>query len=326
MTGNGALSWRPIERGDVAAWAAMLAAVGNADGDDHDSYGEQVLLDLLGLPGCDFANDSIAAYDGTVMAACAFLMARPAADPVHAMRFEAAVHPDYRRRGLGGLVLDWVEQKAVPLHEKRHPGRPLALHGWSKSDNAGAEALFATRGYRPVRWWHAMRMDLSAVPSAQAAPDGVEIVGLTPDRWEDARLVRNEAFQDHWGSNETSAEVWSHSISQQVFRPRFSYVAYADGQAIGVLLSHEYEEYAKLTGTRDLYVAIVGTRRAGRNRGIASALLSRALADGKADGFGTSSLLVDGDSLTGAVGLYERIGYTVEYTYATQAKDLIPPG
>jgi mycothiol synthase len=74
-----------------------------------------------------------------------------------------------------------------------------------------------------------------------------------------------------------------------------------------------------------LLAALVGTRRAGRNRGIASALLSRALADGKAAGFGTSSLVVDADSLTGAVGLYKRIGYTVERTGISQSKQLTTP-
>jgi mycothiol synthase len=316
-------SWRPIEPGDAGAWAIMLAAIAEADG-DPDRHGEQDLLGMFELPGCDFASGSIAAYAGTVMVASAFLMTRPTAVPVHELRFHGEVHPAYRRRGLGGQVLDWVERAALPLHENRHPGRPLTLRGWSKSGNAGDDALFAARGYRPVRWWHTMRMDLSVAPSVWSVPDGVEIVGFTQDMLEESRQVRNEAFEDHWGSIETTAETWAHHLTREAFRPEFSYVAYADGQAIGIVLSQEHDAYTKATGIRDLYISTVATRRAGRNRGIASALMSRALAAGKAAGFGSSSLFVDGDSLTGAVRLYERIGYSVERTTITQTKELLP--
>jgi mycothiol synthase len=320
MTENGTFSWRPIERGDVAAWAGMLAAAADADGAPNH-YGEQDLLGLFELPECDFAAGSIAVFDGTVMAASAFLMARPSANPAH-VRFDGAVHPAYRRRGLGGQVLDWVENAAVPLHEKIDPGRPVTVRGGCTSGNAGEEALFAAHGYRPVRWWHMMRLDLSAAPLAAPAPDGVTVAGFTPEASEDARQVRNEAFQDHWGSSVTTAESWAQHLKQESFRPEFSYIAYADGQAIGIVLCFEHDAHTKATGIRDLYVGLVGTRRAGRNRGIASALLSRALADGKAAGFGTSSLVVDADSLTGAVGLYERIGYAAESTGVSQSKQL----
>ena len=335
MTDNADLHWRPIQVGDVAQWAVLAAAAEQADGElDHTS--EQELSELLAAPDCDFADGSIAAYDGDVMVAAAFVLPRSSADPVHDMRLGGMVHPGYRRRGIGGQVLDWAEQGAITVHDKMHPGRPLALHGWSVSGHTGAAALFEAHDYRAVRWWRKMRMDLSAVPPAAAEPDGVQILsfsqgiseqGINEQQMiEDARLVRNEAFQDHWGSTESTAQAWAHSLGQHGFRPGFSYLAYAGGQAVGVLLGFEHEANTKATGSRDLYIGIVGTRRAGRNRGIASALMSRALADGKADGFATSSLLVDGDSLTGAVGLYERIGFGTEQTNITWAKDLIAAG
>ncbi|HEY1626917.1 MAG TPA: GNAT family N-acetyltransferase [Streptosporangiaceae bacterium] len=331
MTDNGALGWRAIELGDVPEWAVMLDAVAKTESDPR-YYGEQDLRELFGYPDSDFAGGSIAAFDEDAMVACAFLITRPFGERAHAMRLNGAVHPRYRRRGLGGRLLDWAEQAAIPLHERRHPGRALTLQAHGAPGNAGEQALFAAHGYRPVRWWNTMRMDLSAQSSSRSpagvtpAPDGVEIEVFTPDRSEAARQVRNEAFQDHWGSTESSAESWAHIVAQESFRPEFSYVAYADGQAIGVVLSYEHEAATKATGSRDLYIGIVGTRRAGRNRGIASAMLSRALAAGRAAGLDTTSLLVDGDSLTGAVGLYERIGYSVEYTATTQAKDLITAG
>jgi mycothiol synthase len=317
------LSWRPIERGDVPAWASMLLAVADAE-HSSERFDERDLKRLFDYPDSDFPRGSIGAWDGDVMVACGLLMPRPSADPVHEMRLEGEVHPAYRRRGIGGQVLDWAETAAIPLHEERHPGRPLSLRGWSKADDPGTDALFAARGYRPVRWWHAMRMDLSKLAPGKPLPEGVRIVGFSPEVSEAARQVRNEAFRDHWGSTDSTPETWAHFMGLESFRPEFSYLAYADDQAVGVLLSSESEATTKATGVRDLYIGIVGTRRAGRNRGVATALLSKALTEGKAAGYGTSSLLVDADSLTGAVGLYERVGYVVEQTKVTQAKELIP--
>jgi ribosomal protein S18 acetylase RimI-like enzyme len=106
------------------------------------------------------------------------------------------------------------------------------------------------------------------------------------------------------------------------FRPEFSFLAYGDGEPLGMVIGHEYDAYAEATGERDVYIPIVGTRRAGRGRGIASALLSRALTEARAAGFTNASLNVDADSPTGALGLYERAGFTVEHTAVTQVKQL----
>jgi mycothiol synthase len=67
---------------------------------------------------------------------------------------------------------------------------------------------------------------------------------------------------------------------------------------------------------------VVATRRSARKRGIASALLSRALADARSAGFTAASLSVDADSPTGAFGLYQRAGFAIRTTSVTQVKDL----
>jgi mycothiol synthase len=77
-------------------------------------------------------------------------------------------------------------------------------------------------------------------------------------------------------------------------------------------------------GGRDLFIGLIGTRRAARGQGIASALLARALTEARTAGFSSGSLVVDADSPTGAVGLYERVGFTVKHTSITQAKTLLP--
>jgi mycothiol synthase len=322
MSGDGTFAWRAIGPRDAANWAGLLAAISATDR-DWEYFSEQDLLEDFSDPDMNFPRGSVAVYHQRTMAGFGALAARSAAEPVHDMRYQGGVHPAYRGRGLGGQLLDWAETAAIPLHQERYPGRPLSLSGSCLSHNAGAIALYAAHGYLPSRWFHGMARDLSAEVPAASVPAGVEVVGVTPERWEDARLIRNEAFRDHWGSTETTVAAWAHYMQAGAFRPALSFLAYAGTEPLSLVIGHEYEAYAAATGRREFYIALVGTRRAGRGRGIASALLLRALAGARAAGFTFASLGVDADSPTGALGLYQRAGFTVEITTVTQTKPLL---
>jgi mycothiol synthase len=312
---------RPLTPRDAKAWAALLNTIQDTDGGD-DYTSEQDLLEAFSQPNQEFANGSIAVYDGPAMVGYGVLTRRSVADPVHDMRHEGGVHPSYRGRGLGGELLDWAEKTAVPLHNDRFPGRPLSLSSGCLSSNTGAVALHEQRGYQPVRWFYSMVRDLSAVIPQAVIPAGVEIAAYTPDLAEHARLVRNEAFRDHWGSTETSAEAWAHFLASSSFRPACSFLAYEGSEPLGMLISREHDAYHARTGRRELYIALVGTRAAGRKRGIATALLITAMSAARTDGYDQASLGVDADSLTDAVRLYEHVGFTVVLTWIAYRKRL----
>jgi mycothiol synthase len=314
-------SRRPLAPGDVRDWVALLTAIQHADRSD-DFPSEQHLREAFGHPDQDFASGSMAIYDGRTMVGYGVLTGRSEADPVHDMRYDGGIHPSYRGRGLGGELLDWAEQAAVPLHHDRHPGRPLSLSSGCLSSNAGAVALHEQRGYQPVRRFHSMVRNLSAAIPDAVAPAGVQIVGYQPDMAEHARLIRNESFRDHWGSTETTAELWAHFLASDAFRPGFSFLAYGGSEPFGMLMSYEHEAYNTKTGHRDLHISLVGTRAAGRKRGIATALLTTAMSAARADGYDQASLGVDADSLTGAVRLYEQVGFTVALTWTAFRKRL----
>jgi ribosomal protein S18 acetylase RimI-like enzyme len=91
--------------------------------------------------------------------------------------------------------------------------------------------------------------------------------------------------------------------------------AYAASVAAG-------DAYQARTGRRELYIALVGTRAAGRKRGIATALLITAMSAARAAGYDQASLGVDADSLTDAVRLYENVGFTVALTWTVYRKRL----
>ena len=299
----------------------LLAAIEDAD-QAGDVFGEEDLLETFRDPGSDFPRGSTGVHDGNVMVGYCCLYSSGSADQVHQMRQYGGVHPAYRGQGIGGRLIDWAELAAVPLHEERYPGLPLSISGSCSAGNSGASALYASRGFRPARWFHLMAADLTTAGPGAPVPAGVQIVTFTAELAEDARLVRNEAFRDPRQADQLAPGEWAHFLSYNAFRPAFSYLAYDGAEPLGVLISREYDAYTELTGILDLYIAVVATRRSARKRGIASALLSRALADARSAGFTAASLTVDADSRTGAFGLYQRAGFAIRATQVMQVKDL----
>lgn len=61
------------------------------------------------------------------------------------------VHPEYRCRGIGTLLLRMVEMRARQLMRQFSAGQRVVLQGLMNSANIGAQRLFAREGYRMGR-------------------------------------------------------------------------------------------------------------------------------------------------------------------------------
>jgi mycothiol synthase len=342
MSSTATLSWRPIEATDVPACTVLLAAIEEVD-QTGDVFGEEDLLETFREPGRDYPRGSTCVHDGDLMVGYCCLSSG-SADQVHRMSLYGGVHPAYRGQGIGGRLLDWAERAAGALHQERYPGLPLSISAWSSAGDSAASALYASRGFRPARWLHLMGADLTTGDLTTGdlttgdlttgdlttgdlttgglsapVPAGVHIVAFTAELAEDALLLRNEASGQ---ADQMAPDEWAYFLSYNSFRSAFSYLAYDGVELVGLLISREYDAYTELTGIHDLYIAQVATRSSARKRGIASALLSRALADARSAGFTAASLTVSADSPTGAFGLYQRAGFAIRTTQVMQVKDV----
>jgi mycothiol synthase len=321
-------SWRPIDPSQVSAWSGLLSAVQAAD-DDDEILGEEDLAEEFDDPRLDFARGSLAVFDGDSMVGFTMLQPRSeqavtGADPLYQMRQWGRVHPKYRGLGIGTRLLEWAEQAAIALHSQRFPGQPLSLVGGNLAKVTDAIELLQAAGYQQARWFHSMCRDLTRPIPDAPVPDEVRIVGYEPGMSADALVVRNESFRDHWGSNELDEETWAHHLRSRALRPHLTFLAYLGDKPVGLILSQEYDAYNEVKGLRDVYIATVGVRRIARNRGVATALLAEVMLAASKDGYVTASLGVDADSPTGALGVYERLGFAVTDTSVSLVKQLIP--
>jgi len=80
----------------------------------------------------------------------------------------------------------------------------------------------------------------------------------------------------------------------------------------------ENERYGRNWG----YTQAVAVRREWRNRGLASALIARALRAVRDKGASEAALGVDSSNPSGALRLYEKLGYHVQTRYARYRKPL----
>lgn len=176
--------------------------------------------------------------------------------------------------------------------------------------------MFRRFGLAPVRYWFEMEAETATAPSLPP-PEGFRAVEYQSTLDKSVYEAHIEAFADHWGHQRHEFDRWSEmAVGSELFMPELSVVAYADDQIAGYVLSYRDAE----PGT--VYVGHVGVRRPWRRRGLAAAMLSDVLGRAARAGLATATLGVDAANPTGAVGVYERAGFTVHHRAVTYSLEL----
>lgn len=316
---RGGVSWRHLASSDAPGILAVILASDAADQQPYVMTMEE-LEHTLADKRLDLARDSVGGFtdDGRLVCFGAS-RARSVAVRRRIIYQDGYVHPEWRRRGLGDALMAFTEQRSREwLAERRvsegDDGVPAYLETYCDERLAGHRALYEKRGYRPIRWYTDMRRDLAvAIPDA-SLPAGLRIVSWTPDTDEAYRVAHVTAFDDHWGSEPLTPDEWhTRFTGSPMFRPQLTVGAVdADGRLVGYVIGYHAPEDAKVTGRLEGWLGQVGTLREWRGRGVASALIAQAMRLMHDAGLQDAMLDVDTENPTGAMGLYERLGFKPE--------------
>jgi len=203
-------------------------------------------------------------------------------------------------RGLGTEIL--VRGEAFAHAE----GVKKILTGAPEPD-AAARALFESRGYREVRRFYEMAIELTAAPPEPELPDGLVVDELRDDEYEAFYEALNESFAEHWEWHPDPFDEWLARRKGQ-HRDEHGPVWFVvrDGDELAGVTRND----ADVAGGG--YVGAIGVRPAWRGEGIAKALLYRTFAEFWRRGTTRVTLDVDTQNETGAVKLYERVGMRVD--------------
>ena len=203
-------------------------------------------------------------------------------------------------RGLGTEILERAEAFA------RAEGAKKILTGAPEPDVA-ARALFESRGYREVRRFYEMAIELTEEPPEPVLPAGLLVDELREDEYEAFYEALNESFAEHWEWHPDPFEEWLERRQGQHRDERGPiWFVVRDGDELAGVTRND----ASVAGGG--YVGAIGVRPEWRGKGIAKALLSRTFAEFWRRGTTRVTLDVDAQNPTGAVSLYERVGMYVD--------------
>ena len=300
-------------RDDHPAMLGVWAAAHEADGFEDVPNLQQFDLNYSTLVNCDPLRDIVIAEVEGQMVAYARVFWTDGVDGSRSYENFGFVHPAWRRRGIGWALHRNNERR---LHEiaAAHPEvetKWLASEG--SDEMVGNSALMARSGYRPVRYFYDMVAEGLTGITPPPLPEGLEVRPVTPDQFRAIWEGAVEAFRDHWGEPEPTEADWSRFRDDPGHAERpFWMVAWEGDEVAGVVVTTVPKEENETRRRARVHVESVSTRRPWRRRGLARALLARSLVAARDAGFTSASLGVDTENPTGALSLYESLGFAPE--------------
>lgn len=298
--------FRPPTLDDAEGVAALIAARDADDfGQSHPAHGEELRAWWAQDAGRLAADAWIAVDGGRIVGFARMGTSGRLAE----VEDESCVHPDFRGRSIGTRLVELAEGWA---RERGRPGIHVAVV------NEPGRRLLEGRGYRPVRQFWRMEIELHEEPPEPSVPDGFELRGYRPGT-DDRPLheLHQRAFAGDWGFVPVPLDGW---LAWRIPRPDFDSELWVVGTHGGELAG-----LALAFGSGGLgWVLDLAVGERFRGRGLGQALLEEAFRRLFRKGHPQAGLEVDAENETGAPRLYERAGMRVTRRYETYELPLAP--
>jgi mycothiol synthase len=306
---------RPLTRRDIPTWADLREEIERVDR-TGEHFSADDLAEEMANPAVEVGKDFVGAFDPAGQMVGYFsVLPRGAADGHYAIDMQGSVLPGRRAQGVGTLLVTEMVERATRARDERRPDLPARLFVAGLSSDLSQADLLASAGMRGERWTFLMRTALDALQPARPLAAGYRLRSYDGSMGDALRLAHNAAFLDHPDFTPWSEGLWKQSVTEsRSFRPDVSFVVSPDDSEaiVAYLQTAEFEADLAATGRREAYVGKVGTLRAHRGKGLATGLLGHALHAYREAGYDEATLAVDSENPTGALGVYQRVGFTVE--------------
>ncbi len=302
------VEWQAPGPGDLDAWTGALAAI-----EAVDRTGEVVGRDELEaqarLSYFEPQRDARLGWlDGRVVAWGTVVgIPNPRQRRVDLV---GAVVPELRGCGLGTALVRWQVARGREVVAERGGVTTAWLELSAAVSDGPRTELFRAFGFAPLRYYHEMRRRLADPWREIGLPPDLALVPFDRVRDEQTRVAHNEAFLDHFAATELDAETWQTWVTgDRHFGADSSFLVLAGREIAGYSLTGIHPEDWEGLGFREGWIHQLGVRRPWRGRGLAKALLQASATAFAAAGLEYAALDVDADSPTGAVRLYEGLGF-----------------
>ena len=264
----------------------------------------------------------LAWQDGKLIGYADFLLRKAAQGPDSTFYTWGIVHPRWRRRGLGRCLLERLYDRAIECLVGIEQG-PVYFQCSTRDVEEDRKALFEAFGLEPVRYYVNLARPIDNGLPPVEVPAGFRLRAFDPERdVEEVWQVDTLAFQDHWGFTGFPLDEFRHWLDQPHFRPELWLLAVKEttGEVAGLGLNKIDPDWIAQTGRREGYVNTLGVLREHRKQGLGTALLAQSLHVLREAGMEAAHLNADSENPTGAMRLYERLGFRVRKTHIAYRK------
>jgi GNAT superfamily N-acetyltransferase len=223
------------------------------------------------------------------------------------------VTPVWKHRGIGTGMLRWAQGRLAEMSGDTDGDTITRTTGVS-----AATTEFMTKNGYEVTEHEAIlvRPNLDDIPDVPL-PDGVEVRAVDEP---DLRMIYEaevEHFKDHWGASEEEPGWWESFQSDPHRDMSMWQVAFAGDQVVGIVRPHIREAENEQMGRKRGYTEDISTNRDWWGRGVATALIARALEVQRDRGLEETALSVHVENPHGAYRLYESMGFQLHSRFDT---------
>ena len=326
MDGDGEVGMGGRRRGyedrDLGAVCELLNLCSERDGLD-EFYSVEQLGQRFGMPTLDRFNDQCVWEDmeGRLVG-FAQVWSFPSSEGRVDSYFYFRVHPDVRGTGVEDEMIGWAGRRIREVGQQH--GLRGVLMGRVFEHEGYARGIFERHGFRIVRYGFRMARALSEPVPEPVFPEGYTVRYAEGEedieRWVDCY---NQSFIDHWGFHAETVEERRQRLRRPGYLPEQDLVAVAwDGSFAAFCLWYADEVGNAMHGRREGHIGLLGTRRGHRGIGLGRAMLLTGLQRLRDAGMERANLGVDAENPTGALGLYERVGFEKVATRISYHKDV----
>ncbi len=217
------------------------------------------------------------------------------------------VLPAWRGQGIGSALLHWGEQTARQLAADEHPNERFEFAANASSTQPEATALLLHEGYSARYTVLEMGLDFSAIPPVTPLPEGVEIRPVRPEHIPFIADSIGEAYRNEYAGGRFQETSEFDEVVARLSAPRQDpalwQIAWAGQQVVGEVLP--------LIENGRAIMYEISVRPAWRRRGLARALLTRALWDLRERSVDVVRLNTVAEFRTRARDLYHSVGFRV---------------
>ncbi|MFE0173621.1 GNAT family N-acetyltransferase [Streptomyces sp. NPDC059002] len=297
---------RPATIGDAAAICALLNEVDLLEIGRAGTELAEIQTDLKHHE-VDLERDSWLLFDGERLVGYALLWDESGGERIDADHY---VLPGQLPGALH--LFDLLEARAAERAAANGATRAVLHLHLNTTPTLDLDAL-RERGWRQVRRYHVLARALSA--TADPPPQPPPGVTLRPCLAEEDRRIAHallqEAMTDHFDFQPRTYEQWVDDIGAAAVDWSLIWVAYVEGLGDAAVL-RTHNDRASMA-----WISTVAVLRKARRRGLGGHLLHHAFGHYAALGRDRIGLGVDTDNSSGALGLYERHGMSLDYAVDT---------